>query len=276
MDLETLANMEPWEWPDDAKETLVAALRDKNLPEDDRTLAVELAGDFVVVDDEIVARLIDLVTDSTESDEIRGTAAIAFGPALEQGFTEEFIEPDDVPITEQSYDCIRSTLHEVFDAQGQPKLVRRRALEAAVRAPEEWQHDAVREAYTSDDPDWKLTAVFCMEHLRGFDKEILESLDDPDPLIQCHAVSAAGNWGVKGAWDHVATLVESDDTEEDLRITAMEAAMFIDPHGARHLMLDLLHSDEPEIQEAAQYVMSMTEAMLAEEGGEDEEEEPSR
>ena len=38
-----------------------------------------------------------------------------------------------------------------------PKQVRRRILEASVRAPEDWHQNAIRAAYSSGDKDWMLT-----------------------------------------------------------------------------------------------------------------------
>ena len=51
-----------------------------------------------------------------------------------------------------------------------PKDVRREILEASVRAPQDWHQEAVRMAYSSDDESWRLTAVFCMCYIRGFER----------------------------------------------------------------------------------------------------------
>jgi hypothetical protein len=51
-----------------------------------------------------------------------------------------------------------------------PTDVRRRILEASVRAPQDWHRDAIRAAYASDDDVWRLTAVFCMRSVRGFER----------------------------------------------------------------------------------------------------------
>jgi hypothetical protein len=44
-----------------------------------------------------------------------------------------------------------------------------RILEASVRAPQDRHPDAVRAAYASGDAAWKLTAVFRMADVRGFE-----------------------------------------------------------------------------------------------------------
>jgi hypothetical protein len=45
-----------------------------------------------------------------------------------------------------------------------------------VRAPQDWHENAVGSAYASGDDTWKLTAVFCMRFVRGFDGQIVEEL----------------------------------------------------------------------------------------------------
>jgi hypothetical protein len=60
--------------------------------------------------------------------------------------------------------------------------VRRRVLEASVRAPQDWHQEAIREAYSSGDESWRLTAVFCMRFVRGFkDQTFLKGHDEPTP-----------------------------------------------------------------------------------------------
>ena len=149
-----------------------------------------------------------------EPEELRAKAAISLGPVLEQSDIEmgddgEFDDPDDVPISEKTFRKIQQSLRKVYLDTAVPKLTRRRILEAAVRAPEDWQTQAIRTAYASDDPEWKLTAVFCMRYVRGFEKQILEALESPDPKIHYEAISAAGNWEVDAAWPHVTALLES-------------------------------------------------------------------
>ena len=62
-----------------------------------------------------------------------------------------------------------------------------------MRAPQDWHENAVGSAYASGDDTWKLTAVFCMRFVRGFDGQIVEELDNTDTAIELEAVLAAGN-----------------------------------------------------------------------------------
>ncbi|MEX2126299.1 MAG: hypothetical protein WD795_20570 [Woeseia sp.] len=101
MDLTTLEAMSPWDWPTDTKDALLGALRSEGGDETDRRLAAELAGEFVMMDDEIVDALLAVVSATDESETLRGNAAISLGPALEQADLEGFGDPDDLVISER-------------------------------------------------------------------------------------------------------------------------------------------------------------------------------
>ena len=57
MDLKTLQDGPPWDWPDGAGAMFLGILRDNHAAESDRLLAAELAGDFSVIntDSEVLA-----------------------------------------------------------------------------------------------------------------------------------------------------------------------------------------------------------------------------
>lgn len=270
MDLETLRDTPPWEWPEDADRLLLGVLRDDRADESDRLLAADLAGDFVVINDELVDALLSILLNNDESEVLRGTAAISFGVALEQAYMEEFEDPENVPITEQTFHKIQKTLRELYGDTDLPKEVRRRVLEASVRAPEDWHPDAVRAAYQKEDEDWKLTAVFCMRFIRGFDDAILESLESENPDIYYQAVCAAGIWEVDAAWSRIAGLIASEETEKSLLLAAIEAAAFIRPQEASEILGDLLNSDDEDIVDAVYEALSMTGEAWDEEADEDE------
>jgi hypothetical protein len=119
---------------------------------------------------------------------LRSTAASALGPVLEQTDIDGFDFRDDVPITERTFRNIQDSLQKLYFDNSIPKQVRRRILEASVRAPESWHEDAIRAAYSSGDKDWVLTAVFSMRWVSGFDAQILEALKSADPEIHYEAI----------------------------------------------------------------------------------------
>ncbi len=255
MDLKILKDIPPWDWPEGAGKMLLDVLLDEEADESERLLAVELAGDFTVINGDLVDALLSILQSCDASDEMRGQAALSLGPVLEYTDDAGFEDPDDTPITESMFQRIQKSLHKLYLDAGVPEAVRLRILEASVRAPEDWHRDAVRAAYFSDDEDWKLTAVFSMRWIRGFDDQILEALESPDEEIHYQAVCAAGAWEVDAAWSHVSGLVTSKETDKFLLLAAIEALPCISPKKAPDILFGLTESDDEDIVEAAQEAM---------------------
>jgi hypothetical protein len=273
MDLQILLDTPPWEWPEDARKTFLKVLKDQRASESDRLIAADLAGDYVVFNDELADALLAIVSGANEPEELRAKAAISFGPALETVDIGGFDDPDDLPpITESMFRKIQDSLQKLYLDTGTPKLVRRRILEASVRAAEPWHRDAIGDAYSSGDSEWMLTAVFAMRHVRGFDDQILAALKSADPDIHYEAVEAAGNWSLDAAWPHVFELVTRGDTPKPLLLAAIEAVGSIRPAEAGEILADLADSDDEEIAEAADEAIMMAEAASSREEDDEEEE----
>jgi hypothetical protein len=276
MDLNDLKDTPPWEWPRDVAKKFLAVLRNPQAKASDRLVAADLAGDMVAINDTLADALLTIVGNAAEPEELRAKAAISLGPVLEQADIEmedgedEFDDPEGVPISEKTFRKIQQSLRKVYLDSSVPKLVRRRILEAAVRAPQEWQTQAIRTAYASDDPEWKLTAVFCMRYVRGFEKQILEALESADPKVHYEAIMAAGNWEVDEAWPHVTALLVSSATSKDLLLAAIEAVATIRPREAGPLLVDLADSEDEDIADAADEAMSMAAGMSDDEFDDDE------
>src|ERR1022692_1696893 len=264
MDLKTLRDTPPWEWPKGAGKRFLAILRDPHADAADRLLAAGLAGDFTVINDPLAGALLSILGSAAEPEELRARAAISLGPAIEQADIEEFDDPDAVPISRKMFRAIQQSLRKLFLDSGVPELVRRSILEAAVRAPQDWHTGAIRNAWSNSGQEWKRTAVFCMGHVRGFDQQILEALKNSDPGSHYHAVRAAGTWEVEAAWPHVAALADSD-TNKPLRLAAIEALGTIRPLDSVEILANLADSEDPDIAEAAGEAMSMAEGMLDDE-----------
>jgi hypothetical protein len=228
-----------------------------------------LSGDLTVINDDIVDALLSIVgSDAPEN--VRSQAAISLGPVLEHADTGGFEDFEDVDLTEPVVDKARDTLHELYLDAGVPQTVRRRILEASVRAPEGWHRDAIRAAYASRDEAWRLTAVFCMRYVRGFDDQILDEVNSADPDIRYEAVLAAGTWAVDGAWPTVVGLVSSKHTHKDLLLAAIEAVACIRPELAAEVLDDLLDSEDEEIGEAVEGALAMAEELSDEDDALDE------
>jgi hypothetical protein len=272
MDLRFLEHTPPWEWPEDAGPYFLKILGDDRADESDRCLAAELAGDYTVICDSIVHALLSITANPNESEKLQAISVISLGAALANADMMGFEDPDDIIISEKTFIKIQETLHNLFMDTEIPTDVRRRILEASVRAPQEWHGENVRAAFSSDEEDWRLTAVFCMQYIRGFDNQILEALNDENADIHYHAVCAAGNWAVAAAWPHIRALVEGGATDKPLLLAAIDAVVNIRPQAAAEVLGDFINDDDQEVVDAVNEALAMA-AALNEIDDEDEDDE---
>jgi len=224
-----------------------------------------------VINDDLAHVLLTVVCNAHEPDQLRAKVAISLGPVLELAETDAFENPDDVPVSERTFRNIQNSLKKLYLDNSTPKEVRRRSLEASVRAPETWHQDAIRTAYSSGDKNWMLTAVFSMRWVRGFDDQILLALESDDVGIQQEAVIAAGNWGLDAAWPHIVELVNDSHTPKPLLLAAISAVASIRPTEAGKILVDLADSDDEEIAEAADEAMAEAEMASGQEDDEEDE-----
>jgi hypothetical protein len=61
MDLKILKDMAPWDWPDGAGTEFLRVLRDEKAHQSDHLLAAELAGNYVVFNDELAQALLTVL-----------------------------------------------------------------------------------------------------------------------------------------------------------------------------------------------------------------------
>jgi hypothetical protein len=274
--LEDFLDLPPWEWPEGSGNRFREVLLNRAAPRSDRLIAAELAGNLVVMDDKLAEALMMIVRNGAESEELRERAAISFGAALEQSDINEFEDPDDSPITERTFRAIQNLLRKLYDDDSTPKRVRRRILEAAVHAPQDWQRNAIRKAYASGDAEWMLTAVFGMRWVRGFDDQILEALQSSDAEIHYEAVEAAGNWELPAAWPHIAKLLRDRATPKPLLLAAIGAAAGIRPTEATEILSNLADSHDEDIAEAASEAIAIAEGRGDDDLEDDDEEEEEK
>ncbi len=274
MDLRVLSDTPPWEWPEEADEIIIGILRDDHADESDRLLAAELADDSTVINEELVDALLSIVLRGDQTEELRCQAVLSLGPVLEYAYTDGFDDLEEVPISEGTFRRLQESLRKLYLDTDIAKNVRRRILEASVRAPQDWHQDAVRAAYSLDDELWRLTAVFCMRFIRGFNDQIVEALESENPEIHYQAVCAAGVWGLEAAWSHISGLLTSEDTDKPLLLAAIEAVASIRPQEAAEILTDFMDSEDEDIAEAVLEVLAMAglpwEDEDWDEGGEDE------
>ena len=263
-----IEDIPPWARTENADRLILDVLQDVSAAASDRLLAARLAGDGVVNCDEVAAIVVGILQDRNASAELRGQAAISLGAALEHGDTLGFDDPQDIMLSEACFQHVTALLQRLYFDADTPEFVRRRVLEAAVRAPADWQRDAVQAAYTRGERDWRVTAVFCMRYIRGFEREIIESLESPDFDIHYEAICAAGNWAIDAAWSHLVSLVTDGQPDKNLLLAAIDAIVYIRPGEAGLILVDVDEDDEV-IVEAVHGAMAMATALAMSDDGEE-------
>ncbi len=262
LSLDILLNTPPWEWDDGASDFLYALVEDKKASIKDRITAAELSGEIVVMNDKMADLMLRLVRDTNEPVELRTIAPIPLGPALEYAYMLEFDDDEEEDIlSEAKYNQVQEELEKIFSDETLPKNLRRRTLEAAARSPLAWHTKAVKEAYTGGDEDWRLTAVFCMGYVQGFEKEILAALKSDDEKIFYEAVCSAGTQELADAWPTIETLLKDGDTEKSLLIAALEASITVNPSEAVDILMEYSEHEDEEVAEAAEDALGMLTAM---------------
>ncbi|MCC6587855.1 MAG: hypothetical protein IT168_14260 [Bryobacterales bacterium] len=258
MDLTTLDDIGPWDWPSTTRQELKDALRDRTRTVDERSVAATHAGNIVVMDDEMAALLLEIVASRDEPDRLRARAAVALGPTLQQCDEDGFDESpySEELVSEDTFSRICATLENVFNDTSNPSMVRRRALEAAVRAPADWHANAIRKAYWMKDGDWKQTAVFCMGYIPGFEQEITQALQSRHEDMQFEAIRAAGAAEIQSAWPLIRDILENPKTDKTTLLAAIEAAESLCPREDSDVIYELTESRDPEIAETAEEALT--------------------
>ena len=222
MDLHTLKDKPPWKWPRNAGGLLLKFLRDSTADPADRLLAAELAGDFTVINNRLASELLRILQNAKEFISLRIRAAKSLGPALEYACTYG-LESGDSAISPVMVEEIKAVFHRLYKDTDVPREVRRRVLELSVRTPQGWHPEAVRAAYLGDDRDFKLTAIFCMGFIPGFDNEIMEAMAGDDPALCHEAARAAENWQVDTDWLDIDSPLTSGEDDYSLFEKAIRA-----------------------------------------------------
>jgi uncharacterized protein (UPF0147 family) len=268
INIRTLADTPPWEWPRAAGAEILGVLRNGEASASDRLLAADMAGELVVMNDLLAGELLRILSDPHEEDDLRATAAISLGPALEEADLHADDDTDTLAVSGSIMQRARLALRTAYLDPGVPREVRRSALEASVRAPEPWHPAAVRAAYYDGDVDWRITALFCMRYIPGFESEILEGLESDDAEIVYQAVQAVKEQELDAAWPHVQRLVlqasagerlapDQPETEIPLLLAAMEATAVLRPSEARDAILELSEVEDEEISQVACEILDM-------------------
>jgi len=134
MDLRILSQMEPWQWPDEAADTFLRAITDKQASTDDRMLAAELAGDPMAINDDLTSVLLSIAEDADNPEKLRSRAIVSLGPVVELAEWEDYDFLSAMPISGERFQAIQETLYILFHDANVTKEVRKAALEALAMA----------------------------------------------------------------------------------------------------------------------------------------------
>ena len=210
-----------------------------------------------IIDDAGAHRMLDILTDSDADPETRGRAAIKLGPGLQ--LCEERLDWDDIDLYfgKATFEKIDRTFRRLYHDASTPKLVRRRILEAAVRAPMDWHEGAVRAAWEADDDQWRQSAVFAMGYIGGFEDELLALLNRDnlsDDLLR-EAVRAAGSRGIEDAEPILRRVALDEDVDSYTRQIAIDGLIWCGNDASDRALEDLTHHEDSGIAEAAEFAL---------------------
>lgn len=260
---------------DETDRPLVRALRGDDPAM--RSVALDEIAD--VVGDALARELLRFARDPGNGLEERARALIALGPALQMCWEDEDDDgtlpaapPDasafeeaffDHPLSTAVYGKVLEDLRRVYHDADLPKLLRRRALEASVRAPRDWQKDATRAAWSSGDPEWRVTALFAMGFLGrlrdgGFREEISEAFFSDDSVLRREAILAAGRAGIEDLVGPMMHLAGDPGVDREDRLAAIEALGEMAAQGASDLLAELTDDQDSEIAETARWALDET------------------
>lgn len=240
---------------------------------------IGLDPDAGATSDEHARGCLEIARDSDIDAETRGLAVSVLGPGVQLG--DEVLDWDD-PIeftyfSQTVWEEVCDALEQIYQDADMPKVVRRRALEVAVRGPGfDWTRDAVRAAWQSKDRDWMLTSVFCMGWVDGFAAELAEAFENPpnEEVLQEAIGVAAQNHDSSFAPVLEKIASGKTDHERDTRLTAIGALATAGPGRLEswQVLDELSRDSDPEIAEEADLALDeylMLQAMT-EEFAEDE------
>jgi len=212
------------------------------------------------MNDEIAAEFL-AIAKSSQDERVRADTIIGLGPILEEagldyGDAEGEVDLGEFGpgITRATFDTIQRELRAIFEDESQPKLVRRSALEALVRDPKQWQADAIRTLAASDDAQWRMTAVFAMGYVPGFESDIMRFIETSDGALLYEAVRAAGRAEMSEAAEKLRAIAGDERADADLRAAAIEALPYVDD-ACDELLETLAEHKNEEIADAAEFAL---------------------
>jgi HEAT repeat protein len=189
-----------------------------------------------------------------EEPEVRAEAALALGRFV---LMFEFGN-----LRERHFQKVEEGLRRALEDELEEEEVQARALEAISACGRPWVRLAILEAYRSEVPRLKISAL----HAMGRSCEprwlplLIEELSSENPAMRYEAATALGSLADRRAVSHLAPLLYDPDLE--VKEAAIAALGQIGGSDVKSLLRPLLETSSPSIQEAA--AAALAEADFAE------------
>lgn len=241
-DVTLLSELPFWEWPPDGADIIQRALASSS--DEERLAAVRLV--HLIMDDALAECMLRLIVEDP-CEEVRAAAATALGPAIEEADIYEVDADSACMLSRDAFEHVRRALKHLYHDASASDLVRRRVLETSVRSRMSWHTGAVNGAWRSESEDWRITAVFCMGFVPGFEDVIADALAAPTPALRFEAVRAAGMREMQEVAATVARMLSQPSESREVRLAAIEALPRIDPRTALDVLPPLTTSSDPEL-----------------------------
>jgi HEAT repeat protein len=154
----------------------------------------------------LMSRLIDLA-ESDDSSEVRARATSELGRFILLGEYEEISEAEAIRVQDVVINLLNDTAEDI--------QVRRRALEAISNSSIEFVSEAIQEAYESDEPLMRVSAVYAMG--RSYDQHwketVIREMHNDDPEIRYEAARAAGELEIEETVTLLGKIAVADERE---------------------------------------------------------------
>jgi HEAT repeat protein len=219
----------------------------KDTDEDVRVMSIE--GLWENEETSLIDPLVEML-EQDESDRVQSAAAISLGKfALLAEFEK---------LNTESIDKVREALLGAVDDRNKSIEVTRRVLEAVAPLSLPDVKEAIMEAYRSDDPGLRISAIYAMG--KSCDREwlpiLLRETENYDPEIRYEAAGACGELEEEEAVDALVRLAEEDDDVE-VRTAAIQALGKIGTASARQCLNAYLENSNEAIREAAEEALKV-------------------
>ena len=199
-------------------------------------------------DRSLITPLISLLS-SDPSENVRVAAAIALGKFCYLAVERKLLERD----------CgrLREALHCILTNPEEPLEVRRRSLEAIATFNTAEIQAFIREAYKSDEPGLKHSAVYAMG--RSIDTvwlpTVIKELESSEEAMRFEAVNACGAMGEEETVPDLIPLLEDDDLQVQLAV--VQALGAIGGSLAKRALLKCAKSGDDALEESARLAIEL-------------------